>query len=166
MLFIRVLDICTKVSNIIGSLLIVAIMLLIGADVIGRGIFSSPIAGVPELVSLAIVAIVFLQLPSTVHTNRLTRSDAIITRLNTHTPKLGKLLETAIDSIAIVILAIIFRASVPLFIKAWKTQQFIGAIGNFTAPTWPVKLIILMGIAMLILQFAIRILRRYVKGLL
>lgn len=163
MVFIRVLDICTKVSNIIGSLLIVCIMLLIGADVIGRGIFSSPIAGVPELVSLAIVAIVFLQLPSTVHTNRLTRSDAMITRLNTYTPKLGKLLETAIDIVAIVILAIIFRASVPLFIKAWKTQQFIGAIGNFTAPTWPVKFIILIGTALLILQFAMRIFKRYTQ---
>ena len=37
------------------------------------------------------------------------------------------------------------------------------SFGNFTAPTWPVKFIILMGTALLILQFAMRIFKRYAR---
>ena len=36
--------------------------------------------------------------------------------------------------------------------------------GNFTAPIWYVKFIILMGTAPLILQFAMRIFRPYAQG--
>ncbi len=161
MMVLRVINICTQTLNIIGSLLIIGVMLLIGADVIGRGVFLSPIAGVPEIVSLAIVAIVFLQLPSTLNTGRLTRSDAVLNKITGTYPRLAKHLETTIDMMAIAMMAVIFRFSLPLLQKSWTTQQFVGAIGDFTAPTWPVKLIILMGTAMLILQFIVRIVNRY-----
>ena len=55
----------------------------------------------------------------------------------------------------------ILYASWPLFARAWRRGDFVGAIGDFTAPTWPVKAVILFGTAVLILQFAARIYRRY-----
>src|SRR5690606_9515711 len=58
----HVIDRVTQFLNVIGTLLIVAIMVLVNVDVIGRGAFDAPVAGVPELVSMSIVAIVFLQI--------------------------------------------------------------------------------------------------------
>ena len=40
-------------------------MVLINSDVIGRNLFNAPILGVPEMTSLSIVGIVFLQLADT-----------------------------------------------------------------------------------------------------
>ena len=57
----RIIDRITMGLNVLGTLLIVALMILINSDVIGRQVFLSPISGVPEMVSLSIVAIVFLQ---------------------------------------------------------------------------------------------------------
>ena len=49
----------------------------------------------------------------------------------------------------------------PLFERSWRRGDFVGAIGDFTAPTWPVKGIIMVGCSVLILQFVVRILRRF-----
>ena len=63
--------------NAIGTLWIFGLMVLIGADVLGRELFNSPIRGVTEIVSLSIVAIVFLQLAHTLWVKRITRNEAL-----------------------------------------------------------------------------------------
>ena len=67
----------TQALNALGTLWIVALMLLINADVLGRDLLGTPVRGVTELVSLSIVGIVFLQLADTLATGRMTRADAI-----------------------------------------------------------------------------------------
>jgi len=67
------LDRVTGAMNAVGTVWILALMLLISADVIGRAAFAHPIAGVPEMVSLAILGIVFLQLANTLGVGRLKR---------------------------------------------------------------------------------------------
>ena len=162
--YLRALDACTQGANVVGSVLIFALMLLIGADVLGRNLFGAPISGVPEMVKLSIVAIVFLQAPQALKAGRMTRSEAVIDRINARFPKAGGLLETLFDLLAIGVVGAIFYATYPIFIKSWVRGDFVGAMGDFTAPTWPVKLMILLGCALLLLQFAARILRRYARG--
>ena len=158
---LRALDTCTQVANVIGSVLIVGLVLLIGADVLGRNLFAAPISGGPEMVKLSIVAIVFLQAPQALKAGRMTRSDALIERINTRFPSLGGMLETAFDLLAMVVVGAIFYATWPIFVRSWTRGDFVGAAGDFTAPTWPVKLMILIGAALLLLQFGARIIRRY-----
>ena len=86
-LVVRGLDALTIAFNVIGTMLIVALMVLIGADVAGRGLFNAPISGVPELVTLSIVVIVFLQIPQTMRAGRLTRSDAILEAVRSRAPR-------------------------------------------------------------------------------
>jgi len=157
--FLRGLDGLTQALNVVGTLLIVGLMLLIGADVIGRGVFSAPISGVPELVSLSIVAIVFLQVPQALRAGRFTRSDAVLGWLKLRRPRIAHWLELTFDITAILLLAALLYASWPLFVKAWEANTFVGAVGDFTAPVWPVKLVIVIGTVMLMLQFASRVLR-------
>ena len=77
-LALRLLDGVTQGLNVIGSVLILLLMILVGVDVAGRNLAGAPVAGVPELVTLSIVAIVFLQIPQALRAGRLTRSDALM----------------------------------------------------------------------------------------
>lgn len=158
--FLRIIDGITQIANIGGSLLIFALVLLIGADVFMRNLFKMPISGVPEMVTLSIVAIVFLQIPQALKAGRMTRSDALINVFMHKFPRVGIALETIYDLFAVGIICVIFYATWPIFLRSWNRSEFIGALGDFTAPTWPVKLLILVGCTLLVLQFLIRIIRR------
>lgn len=154
------IDRITMLLNVVGTLLILALMVLICSDVIARGLFSSPISGVPELVSLSIVAIVFLQAPEAFRRGRFTRSEAILNFLERKSKRLRALLESIFAFLALSIVAVLFYASYPLFQKSWDRGTFIGTVGDFIAPVWPVKLIILIGCVALIAQIAIQMFRQ------
>ncbi|WP_146346547.1 TRAP transporter small permease subunit [Phaeobacter marinintestinus] len=145
-------DVITGALNVVGTLLIIVIMLLVNSDVIGRGAFNAPVSGVPEMVSMSIVAIVFLQIAQTFRKGRLTRSEAILTFVGARAPKLRDLTEVVFAAAAAALIWIIFWASLPLFRKAWVRNTFEGTVGDFTAPIWPVKLVILIGCAALFVQ--------------
>ena len=149
------IDHVTMALNVVGTLLIVAIMVLVNADVIGRGAFNAPISGVPEMVSMSIVAIVFLQVAQTFRMGRLTRTEALLGIVARRAPRLRAAAELVFASVALFIMVQLIRASTPLFIKAWERNTFEGTIGDFTAPIWPVKLVILIGCAALIVQLTI-----------
>ena len=158
---LRLLDSATQGLNVVGSVLILMLTLLMGVDVAGRTLAGAPVSGVPEMVTLSIVAIVFLQAPQALRAGRFTRSDALLAVLSRRAPVAGRALETIFDLIAMGVLGVIVYATWPIFARAWVRNDFIGAVGDFTAPTWPVKATILIGGTMLVLQFAARIIRRY-----
>lgn len=159
--YLRWLDRLTQVANICGSLLISALVILIGVDVLGRNFFGAPVSGVPEMVTLSIVAIVFLQAPQALKSGRMTRSDAVIGYLERESPSVARILNTVYDILGMIVVGAIVCATFPIFTRAWARSEFIGAIGDFTAPVWPVKLMILIGGTLMTLQFAARILRRF-----
>ncbi len=148
----RIVDAMTVGLNVLGTLLIVAVMLLVNADVIGRGMFDHPISGVPEIVSMSIVAIVFLQIAQTFRKGKLTRTDAVLGFIQKRAPKARITLDFLYSLAAIALVWQIFTASVPLFRKSWLRNTYEGTVGDFTAPIWPVKLIILIGCAALLVQ--------------
>ncbi len=148
-------DRITMALNVIGTLLIMAMMVLVNADVIGRGAFNAPISGVPEMVSMSIVAIVFLQVAQTFRSGRLTRTDALLASVRRRTPRLRAAIEFVYAVVALFIMGQLLIASTPLFVRSWQRNTFEGTIGDFTAPIWPVKLIILIGCTALIVQLFI-----------
>jgi len=158
---LRLLDAVTQGLNVAGSALILVLMVLVGVDVAGRNLAGAPVSGVPELVTLSIVAIVFLQIPAALRQGRMTRSDGFLGWLNQSHPSAGKLVETVFDLIAIAVIWVIVRTTWPMFTQSWERGEFIGALGDFTAPVWPIKLTLIVGGAVLILQFAARIWRRF-----
>ena len=70
----------------VGTLWIVAIMLLIVADVVGRNFFAMPIIGVAEIAARSVVAIVFLMLPAAALNGTLIRADFLQRGLNRLAP--------------------------------------------------------------------------------
>ena len=77
-LVFRFVDRVTAVMSIIGTAAILFIMCIIAADVVGRAFFGRPIPGVPEIVSMLILSIVFLQIANTLLRGRLTRADGFL----------------------------------------------------------------------------------------
>ena len=65
------------VANAIGTLMVLALVLVVTFDVIARGVFNAPFRGAVEVVQFTMVFIVFAQLPDVVRVGRLTRSDGI-----------------------------------------------------------------------------------------
>lgn len=160
-LALRVLDAVTQAFNVAGSLLILGLMLLIGADVAGRNILGQPVPGVPELVSLSIVAIVFLQVPQALRKGRIARSEALLAVL----PRpASRAVQTLFDLAGVAAVTVIVWTTWPILLRAWERGEFVGAIGDITFPIWPVKLCILAGGTLLALQFAARIWRRHALG--
>jgi len=143
----------TTVMNAVGTVWIFALMVLINADIVGRELFGAPVRGVTELVSLSIVGIVFLQLANTLWVGRFTRADVLIEPLLKRRPRLGHGLQAIYHLAGALLLAIIFWASVDPFLEAVEIGDYVGAAGDFTAPTWPVKLLILAGSAATALTF-------------
>jgi len=150
---LRWLDGLTSALNACGTLLILAVMLTISADVISRQAWNTPLHGVPELVSLSIVVIVFLQVPHAFRVGGLTRAEILLDRLPLRARAMLEVLHSLAGAGFCVIL---FNSVLPLFGRAWSRGTYVGNIGDFTAPIWPVRLIMLVGAALLGLRFFVR----------
>lgn len=148
-------DYLTSVMNSIGTAWVFVLLILINSDILGRAVFDAPIRGVPEMVSLSIVACVFLQIAHTLKVGRLTRSEMFLNWLDKTAPKLRCFLEGAYHLVGGILMLIILKASFPFFLKAWKIDEYVGAEGDFMAPVWPVKLIIISGCLVSAVQFFI-----------
>ncbi|CAM3055641.1 TRAP transporter small permease subunit [Vibrio rarus] len=131
-------------ANSIGTLVVLALVLVVDYDVIARGVFNRPFMGAVEVVQFSMVLIVFLQLPDVMRVNRLTRSDGFLLYLDKHHPKVAVTLRKVIDIISAILMALIAYAIWPEFLEMHETQDYFGVPGVFTAPWWPIKLIILL----------------------
>lgn len=149
--------------NGVGSILIFAVMILIVADVLARDLLNRPIAGVSELVGLAIVAIVFLQLASTLRHGRMSRAELFIDDFRLRHPFAGNLIQAGFELAGVAVCAIIGYATWPIFERTWAGNEFIGITGVFTAPIWPVKLVIVIGAGLTLLQYLLNV-RRSLKA--
>lgn len=157
---LRWLDAATQGANVFGTVLIVGLVVMICADVLGREALGTPLRGVPEMVSLSIVAIVFVQLPQAFAAGRLTRSDGLITMMHRRFPKVAAVMETLFELTGALVLGTLIHAHWPILVRSYERGDFVGSVGNFTVPTWPVKLMILVGAVLLLLQFLARVARR------
>ncbi|MGE0226111.1 MAG: TRAP transporter small permease subunit [Rhodospirillaceae bacterium] len=166
----RAFDTFVRILNAFGTVWICLIMFLLNADVFMRYVFNAPIRGVPLIITLSVIVIVFLQLPDALRERRVTRNDALIGSLLRRKPVIGYSLQAFYHFGGVVLLAILFWYSVPLFEKAWDLDSYSGARGDFTIPDWPLKMLILVGGAAVCIQFArhfftdLRAVKRHAAG--
>ena len=139
--------------NAIGTLWIFAIMVAINADVFARFLFSAPISGVPLLIELSIVAIVFVQLAAALRGGRMTRSDVLIGRLLGTRAMLGHTLQAIYHLAGAVLMAGIVLYVLPIFERAWRRDTYAGLEGDVTIPIWPFKLFLVLGAGFCAVQF-------------
>ena len=138
----RALDRIAMAANVCGTLVVLALVVIVNTDVVARGVFSAPFRGSVEVVQFSMVLIVFLQLPDVVRVDRLTRSDGLLTVMANRRPAAACWLSKMINAISAVLMALIAYAIWPEFVDAFETGDYFGTPGVFTAPWWPVKLAI------------------------
>lgn len=147
------LDRTLTALNAIGSLWIFVLMIMIDTDALSRTLFAHPFHGVNELVELSIVGIVFMQLGDATRQGRLTRSDGFFNIIKRRAPRIGRYMGALFDFLGIVFFIIVLFGAVPDMIDAWVNDYFVGEEGLFTAPEWPIKLVIVVGCVVTLLQF-------------
>jgi len=128
-----------------GVVWVFALTFLICADIVGREVFDRPIRGVTEIVSLSLVASVFLQLAFAAHRDRLTRAEVLLGRLDAHAPSTAwrwRLVMAAVGAVLFVLTAV---GEWPDMVRAFMTSEFAGVEGQFTISVWPIKAIIVLG---------------------
>jgi TRAP-type mannitol/chloroaromatic compound transport system permease small subunit len=142
--------------NGIGTVWIFALMVLINLDILGRALFNRPVPGVFEIVEVSIVGIVFLQVGHTLRVGRLTRSEAIFSRLIERVPRLGHFLGAFYELTGAMLFAFLLRGTIPRVADAWSQNFYVGDTGIFRIPIWPIYLLIAIGCAVMILQFVVQ----------
>lgn len=138
-----------------GSVLIIFITVMICADIVGRGLFSTPVAGVAEMVSLAIVAVVFLQLAQAVRSNALARSDLVLSAIQRRSAVAARMVESVYCLVAVLLFGALVYGALGKLADTWASNEHVGVYGLFVAPVWPISAIVVVGSAAAALQFAL-----------
>lgn len=153
----RVANVLAITTNALGTLVVLALVVVLNIDVIARGLFSSPLKGTYEIVQFSVVMIVFLQLPDVVRVDRLTRSDGVLMMMGRTRPGFAATLRRSINALSAIFMGLIAYITFPEFLHMWDTQDYFGVPGLFTLPWWPVKLVISVGCALSCLIFVLKV---------
>lgn len=153
----RVANTLAIAANALGTLVVLALVVLLNVDVIARGFFSAPIPGTYEMVQFSVVLIVFLQLADVVRVDRLTRSDGFLNLMHGRRPGLTSNLRRIINALSAIFMGLIAYITFPEFLHMWKTQDYFGVPGLFTLPWWPVKLVITLGTTLSCIIFLLKV---------
>ncbi|MEO9527280.1 TRAP transporter small permease [Roseibium sp.] len=145
-------------ANAVGTLIVLALIMVVNYDVVARGFFNAPFRGAVEVVQFTMVLIVFLQLPDVVRTDRLTRSDGFLTILQMTRPKLAGTLRRLINLASALFMVLVAYAIWPEFVEMYETRDYFGVPGVFTAPWWPLKLAIYLSAVLCTVLFLLKVL--------
>jgi TRAP-type mannitol/chloroaromatic compound transport system permease small subunit len=141
----------------LGSLMIVALMLVICADVLSRNIMGSSLPLVSELGALMVVMIVYLQLATTIRHDRMARADVFYGGFREKHPRKGAVLGAIFDLAGAWVIGVMALATLRLLERDLSSGQFIGITGVMTLPTWPFRAAILAGMTIAGIQFALQV---------
>jgi len=151
----RGFDRAMQALGMVGICWVVFIAVLVNADVLSRWLLNKSIPGVPEIVSVSIVGIVFLQVSITLRTERFIRSDALVARIKNRSVVQG--LEIFNDLAGCAVTLILILSGWRLLGRSYSKGEFIGEYGHFTMTVWPIKAVIVVGSTFLFIQYARRL---------
>ena len=124
-----------------AALLRFSLGFLVVADVVGRVIFSSPVKGTPEIVSMSIVIICFLLAGHAVQSGGMLHADILVGLFGKRGPLLSSLLSGLLGA---VFFALIVWGSFEPALHAWTSDEFEGE-GALRVPVWPARFVVMLG---------------------
>ena len=141
---------------VLGTLMIGVLMVIICADIVFRNLLGASLPLVSELGALVLVMIVYLQLAATVRADRLARTDIFLPPFTRHFPKAGRLVSALFDLIGAGMIGLIAWSTLRILEKDVSSGEFIGVPGIATLPTWPFRVLILLGVTVAAIEFIVR----------
>lgn len=140
----------------LGTLMIVVLMAMIFADVLARNIVGGSLPLISELGALTVVMIVFLQLGTAIRNDRLARVDFFMDAVEARSPRTAAALGALWHLFGVAVCAGIAWSTWTILLKDLSARDFIGTPGVMTAPTWPFRVLILLGAIVATLQFVVQ----------
>jgi TRAP-type C4-dicarboxylate transport system permease small subunit len=142
-----------------GSGLIMALMLVIVCDVLGRALFNKPLTGAAELIRAAVVAVLFLGLPKTFRSGKQIRATLLLNKVSSRAAG-------ALDLLAciagILLFALLVYSGWDLLVEAWRVGEFEGA-GALRVPTTPLRALIVISAMLTLVQLIIQALKSWAR---
>jgi TRAP-type C4-dicarboxylate transport system permease small subunit len=143
----------TSLLNIAGTLLILAMVIAVNADIGGRNFFNKPIAGVIEFVGLAIVAIVFLQMANTLREHRHVSNDILVSLIVESRPRFAAGLYTMFYLVGGALMTTIVWFVWPIVVQNYVGGYYRGTAFVAEIPIWPFYSAVVLGAATTAVQF-------------
>lgn len=138
-----------RVLYIISAILMFILAWVIVVDVVGRGVFNSPLTGTHEIVSNTIVAIAYLQLSYSIEVGGMLRSEVLVSRLP---PRIANFMTFLRHLAGAVVFGLIVYAAWNPTLHAWEIREYFGA-ASFRYPTYPVRTVLVVCCALAFLVY-------------
>lgn len=149
----------------LGTLMIVALMVMICSDVVARNAAGSSLPLISELGALTVVMIVFLQLGTAVRNERLASSDFAMLAIGSRAPRAASALSALWSLVGFAACAAIAWSTFGILQRDMNSGEFIGIPGVMTMKTWPFRALILVGSIVATIQFVIQASRHAISAL-
>lgn len=137
--------------NLLGAFWVVLLMVLITADVVGRAFFNAPLTGVPEIVKISVVGLVWAMMAHTLKIDAHLRSKILLNRMSFKARRVVEMLACVLGA---VMFGLIVYSGWDQMIDAWRIGEFEGE-EPVRVPTYPIRSLVLLGAALTALQFCI-----------
>ena len=130
---------------------------IVCADVIGRVLLNRPLKGTPEMVSMSIVIICYLQAAYAIRSGGMINVDAF-------TQHLPARIQSFLAGVGAVLGALRFGlilwGSIDGAAHAWTSGEYEGE-GALRVPVWPARFVIVLGCALACLSYILLALRQF-----
>jgi TRAP-type C4-dicarboxylate transport system permease small subunit len=154
-------DWVTKSLMVCAAILAFMLCFLVVADVSGRVIFNSPVKGTPEIISLSIVIICFLQSGYAIRSGGMLNVDSIVTYFS---PRVQSWLAVWGAAAGILFFGVVFYGTLDGASHAWNSNEFEGE-GALRVPVWPAKFVIVLGSGLAALSYFLLMLENIKKAI-
>lgn len=145
------------IASVFGLL---AIALLVCADVLSRGLFNAPVPGTAEMVANTLVGLVFLQLPFAVLSNGMIRATVVYDAAGDR----GRLLiETVTCLLGIGICGAIAYGGWGPMMEAIEIGAYEGE-GALRVPVWPVRIVLVAMAALAAVAYLAMLVNAWRRG--
>jgi TRAP-type C4-dicarboxylate transport system permease small subunit len=144
-------DLAAKALLASAATLALFLSFLVVADVVGRAVFGAPVKGTPEIVSMSIVVICFLQASYAIRSGGMLRVDTFEMLL----PPRGREVLLAVGCLlGIAFFGVIVYGGLDPLAHAWNSDEYEGE-GALRVPTWPARFIVIAGSALAALNYGL-----------
>jgi len=136
---------------VLAAALAFSLCFLVVADVLGRVVFNHPVQGTPEIISLSIVIICFLQTGFAIRSGGMLRVEALTSHLP---PALNRVLLAIGALLGVLFFGVILYGSLDGAGYAWSSNEYEGE-GALRVPVWPAKFVIVLGCTLATINYLI-----------
>ena len=136
---------------VIAAVLGFLLSFVVVADVVGRVAFNSPLKGTPEMVSISIVMICFLQAGYAVRSGGMINVDFLLVRMP---PRIQSYVMAVGALLGVGFFGLVCWGAIDPAIHAWVSNEFEGE-GALRVPSWPARFIVVIGTGLAALSYAL-----------